>query len=101
MTRPRTLGAGDAITVTVAMSDQTVRALVGGNFKLSLAEVGFGFLLAVIDDMGPLTANSQGALSDLLKTGAQNLQGNGRAFNDSVRNFAQLARTLAGSEVPK
>jgi hypothetical protein len=35
---------------------------VGGNFKLSLAEVGFPFLLAVIEDMGPLTANSQGAL---------------------------------------
>ncbi|MEV6826417.1 MCE family protein [Amycolatopsis sp. NPDC051102] len=47
--------------------------------------------------LGPNGANSQGALSDLLKTGAQNLQGNGRAFNDSVRNFAQLARTLAGN----
>ncbi|WP_370971633.1 MCE family protein [Amycolatopsis sp. cg9] len=47
--------------------------------------------------LGPDGANSQGALSDLLTTGAQNLQGNGRAFNDSVRNFAQLARTLAGN----
>ncbi|WIY02637.1 MCE family protein [Amycolatopsis mongoliensis] len=47
--------------------------------------------------LGPNGANSQGALSDLLKTGAQNLQGNGRVFNDSVRNFAQLARTLAGN----
>ncbi|MET8994116.1 MCE family protein [Amycolatopsis sp. NPDC004169] len=47
--------------------------------------------------LGPDGANAQGALSDLLKTGAQNLQGNGRAFNDSVRNFAQLARTLAGN----
>jgi len=47
--------------------------------------------------LGPNGANSQGALSDLLKTGAQNLQGNGQAFNDSVRNFAQLARTLAGN----
>ncbi|MGW4057559.1 MCE family protein [Amycolatopsis sp. NPDC004747] len=47
--------------------------------------------------LGPNGANSQGALSDLLKTGAQTLQGNGSAFNDSVRNFAQLARTLAGN----
>lgn len=47
--------------------------------------------------LGPNGANSQGALSDLLKTGAQTLQGNGQAFNDSVRNFAQLARTLAGN----
>lgn len=47
--------------------------------------------------LGPNGANSQGALSDLLRTGAQNLQGNGQAFNDSVRNFAQLAKTLAGN----
>ncbi|MGW4523286.1 MCE family protein [Amycolatopsis sp. NPDC004378] len=47
--------------------------------------------------LGPNGANSQGALSDLLKTGARNLRGNGQAFNDSVRNFAQLARTLAGN----
>jgi virulence factor Mce-like protein len=47
--------------------------------------------------LGPNGANSQGALSDLLKTGADNLQGNGQAFNDSVKNFAQLARTLAGN----
>lgn len=47
--------------------------------------------------LGPNGANSTGALSDLLHTGAQNLAGNGQAFNDSVRNFAQLARTLAGN----
>ncbi len=47
--------------------------------------------------LGPNGANADGALSDLLHTGAQNLQGNGQAFNDSVRNFAQLARTLAGN----
>ncbi len=47
--------------------------------------------------LGPNGANSDGALADLLHTGAQNLAGNGQAFNDSVRNFAQLARTLAGN----
>lgn len=47
--------------------------------------------------LGPNGANSEGALADLLHTGAQNLAGNGQAFNDSVRNFAQLARTLAGN----
>jgi virulence factor Mce-like protein len=47
--------------------------------------------------LGPDGANANGALSDLLKTGAQNLQGNGKPFNESVRNFAELARTLAGN----
>jgi virulence factor Mce-like protein len=47
--------------------------------------------------LGPKGANSDGALSDLLRTGAANLQGNGTAFNNSVRDFAQLARTLAGN----
>ena len=32
-----------------------------------------------------------------MRTGAANLQGNGTAFNNSVRDFAQLARTLAGN----
>ncbi len=48
--------------------------------------------------LGPDGANSDGALSELLDTGAANLEGNGRAFNESVRNFAELARTLSGSE---
>jgi virulence factor Mce-like protein len=48
--------------------------------------------------LGPNGANSQGALSDLLSTGAANLSGNGAAFNENVRNFAQLANTLAGSK---
>jgi len=47
--------------------------------------------------LGPNGANANGALSDLLHTGAQNLNGNGQAFNDTVRNFADLARTLAGN----
>ncbi|HEY0641165.1 MAG TPA: MCE family protein [Pseudonocardiaceae bacterium] len=52
-------------------------------------------LLAAV---GPEGANSGGAFSELLDTGAENLDGNGRAFNESVRNFAELARTLSGSE---
>jgi phospholipid/cholesterol/gamma-HCH transport system substrate-binding protein len=47
--------------------------------------------------LGPDGANADGALSDLLDTGAENLHGNGAAFNENVRNFAELARTLAGS----
>ena len=48
--------------------------------------------------LGPEGANSDGALSRLLDTGAENLRGNGAAFNENVRNFAELARTLAGSK---
>lgn len=48
--------------------------------------------------LGPNGANSDGALSDLLDTGAANLDGNGKAINETVRNFADLARTLAGSK---
>jgi phospholipid/cholesterol/gamma-HCH transport system substrate-binding protein len=47
--------------------------------------------------LGPDGANTDGALSELLRTGAQNLQGNGKPFNESVRNFAELARTLSGN----
>jgi hypothetical protein len=35
---------------------------VGDNYRLSLAEVGFEFLAAVIDDIGPMPPVSQGAL---------------------------------------
>jgi hypothetical protein len=37
---------------------------IGDNFKLSLAEVGFPFLLAVIEDMGPMTQVTQGAFEN-------------------------------------
>ncbi|WP_340683380.1 MCE family protein [Amycolatopsis coloradensis] len=47
--------------------------------------------------LGPNGANADGALSELLRTGAKNLQGNGKPFNESVRNFADLARTLSGN----
>ncbi len=38
---------------------------VGENFQLSLHEVGFGFLMAVIDDMNPLQDVSRGALENV------------------------------------
>jgi virulence factor Mce-like protein len=48
--------------------------------------------------LGPNGANSTGALSDLLDTGANTLRGNGTAINDTVHNFAELAKTLSGSQ---
>ncbi|WP_199430383.1 MCE family protein [Qaidamihabitans albus] len=52
----------------------------------------------LVSAIGPDGANSEGALSELLDTGAANLRGNGAAFNENVRNFADLARTLADSK---
>jgi phospholipid/cholesterol/gamma-HCH transport system substrate-binding protein len=47
--------------------------------------------------LGPGGVNAQGALSDLLDVSAANLDGNGQAINDSIRNFGDLQGTLADS----
>jgi phospholipid/cholesterol/gamma-HCH transport system substrate-binding protein len=57
----------------------------------------YASLNTLVTALGPDGSNSDGALSDLLDTGAANLEGNGAAFNESVRNFADAARTLSGS----
>lgn len=48
--------------------------------------------------LGPEGANTDGALSDLLDAGADVLDGTGASFSESVRNFGDLARTLADSD---
>lgn len=57
----------------------------------------YASLDTLVTALGPNGANRAGALSDLLDTGAANLRGNGKAVNDTVRDFAQAARTLSGS----
>jgi phospholipid/cholesterol/gamma-HCH transport system substrate-binding protein len=57
----------------------------------------YASLDTLVTALGPDGANDKGALSELLDTGAENLAGNGKAINDTVRNFAQAARTLSGS----
>ncbi|MFC6088855.1 MCE family protein [Saccharothrix lopnurensis] len=52
---------------------------------------------ALLTALGPNGANRAGALSDLLTTGAANLDGTGGAVNESIRRLADAARTLAGS----
>jgi virulence factor Mce-like protein len=58
-------------------------------------------LYASLDELttalGPRGANADGALSELLDTAAANLRDNGTAVNETVRDFAALARTLADS----
>lgn len=45
--------------------------------------------------LGPSGANKNGALSDLVKVGAANLQGNGAALGNSISKLAAAAKTLA------
>jgi ABC-type transporter Mla subunit MlaD len=52
----------------------------------------------LFSELGPNGINAHGALSDVLNTGAANLSGNGQAFNDMIRQFGQLTKTLSGSK---
>ncbi|MFE7465442.1 MCE family protein [Streptomyces sp. NPDC057499] len=44
--------------------------------------------------LGPEGANADGALKDLLDTGAKNLDGNGAAIGDSIEQFGKATKTL-------
>jgi virulence factor Mce-like protein len=48
--------------------------------------------------LGPKGANATGALSDLIKTGAANLQGNGQAFNDTLNQLSKATGVFADSK---
>jgi phospholipid/cholesterol/gamma-HCH transport system substrate-binding protein len=48
--------------------------------------------------LGPNGANADGALADLLNSAARNLEGNGQALNDTLKNLGQATRTLSGSK---
>ena len=45
--------------------------------------------------LGPNGANKNGALDDLIGTGAANLKGNGEQLNQTLAGFSQAVRTLA------
>ena len=49
-------------------------------------------------DLGPNGVNRNGALSNVLNTGAANLKGNGAAFGTMIRELSQLYQTLQGSQ---
>lgn len=49
------------------------------------------------DALGPKGANRDGALSDVLKTGADNLRGNGQALGDTIAQLGKASKTLGGS----
>lgn len=55
-------------------------------------------IYASIDDLtvalGPRGANKKGALTDLLETTAENFDGQGASFHDTIEDFAGLSATL-------
>lgn len=57
----------------------------------------YGALDQLNQDLGPNGANRNGALSDLLHVGAQNLQGNGQLLNNTLVDLSQAVSTLSTS----
>lgn len=47
--------------------------------------------------LGPEGANKDGALTDFVNTGAENLEGNGEALGDSITQLSAAGRTLSDS----
>ncbi|MFC4001583.1 MCE family protein [Prauserella oleivorans] len=54
-------------------------------------------LSRVSESLGPKGANEHGSLSELLDTTAANLDGNGRALNETITKLGQAAGTLSGN----
>ena len=56
-------------------------------------------MYSALDDLsvalGPTGANANGALQDLVHTGAANLAGNGEELNQTLTGFSQAVRTLS------
>ncbi|MBP2476118.1 virulence factor Mce-like protein [Crossiella equi] len=63
---------------------------------MELDEV-YGSLDKLTTALGPKGANKDGALSELLKVGAANLDGNGKKLQDTIRSLGDATGTLAGS----
>ncbi len=57
----------------------------------------YASLAKLANALGPNGANAHGALSDLIKTGATNLNGNGAYLRQMITEFGGLSRTLGGS----
>ncbi|MFI0479237.1 MCE family protein [Actinomadura sp. 9N215] len=48
-------------------------------------------------DLGPRGVNAQGALSDVVRVGAANLGGNGKALNTTIADLGKASQTLSDS----
>jgi phospholipid/cholesterol/gamma-HCH transport system substrate-binding protein len=57
----------------------------------------YASLARLANALGPNGANKSGALSNLIKTGAANLAGNGGYLHQMITEFGGLSKTLGGS----
>jgi len=57
----------------------------------------YASLTKLANALGPNGANKHGALSDLIKTGATNLAGNGAYLREMITEFSGLSKALGGS----
>ena len=80
----RQLASGAVIPLSRTATPVEVDELYNSLNKLAIA-------------FGPHGANAHDALSDLIKTGAANLNGNGKALADMISQFGQAMGTLGGS----
>lgn len=76
------------------MKDRTVVPISRTATPVELDQV-YSALDQLGTSLGPNGANKNGALNDLLKTGAANLDGNGEQLNRTLAGFSQAVRTLA------
>jgi virulence factor Mce-like protein len=83
-----------AYTGGPVLADGALIDIESTDIPLELDEV-----YAALDDLnvalGPQGANKDGALSDLISVGAQNLEGNGAQFNATLVDFSQFVSTLS------
>jgi phospholipid/cholesterol/gamma-HCH transport system substrate-binding protein len=57
----------------------------------------YASLAKLASALGPNGVNKHGALSDLIRTGATNLAGNGAYLHSMITEFSALSKTLGGS----
>jgi len=79
------------------ISDGAVIALDRTEVPLEVDQLAAS-LARVSETLGPNGANKDGALSGVLDTAANTLQGNGASLNSTVGRLADLAKTLDGSK---
>ncbi len=106
-------GADAVVLAPSVVSDRYIQltpAYTGGPLLASGAEIPesrtavpvevdqvYASLARLADALGPNGANKHDALSDLIKTGAANLNGNGTYLRQMLTEFGGLSKTLGGS----
>lgn len=86
-----------AYTGGAKLADNAVLDIDRSSVPLELDEI-----FQSIDDLavalGPDGANSEGSLSKLVDANAANLEGQGEQFNETIKNFAKLSKTLSNNK---